>query len=339
MPATQFDVAQRAGVSQRTVSNVVNGVASVGPAVRERVLDAIRELDYRPSLAARGLRVGRSGLLQLIVPELDVPYFAELARHVVASAEEHGYALLVRQTLGSPDRERLTLDDSAGEYVEGTILSAVGPVDELLAGRTARTPVVLIGESTGRGLVDHIGIDDEAAAFAATQHLLATGRRRVAFVGADPASSLRMAALRRAGYGRALEAAGLVVNERLVIRTASYHRRDGAEAMAGLLDLDDPPDAVFAATDLLALGVLHEANRRGLAVPDRLAVMGFDGLEEGSYSSPTLSTVAPDKPAIARASVAALLDRLGALEEGGVPRPPVDVPVPFTLALRGSTAR
>lgn len=337
MPATQFDVARRAGVSQRTVSNVVNGLATVGPEVRERVMDAIRELDYRPSLAARGLRVGRSGLLQLVVPELDVAYFSELARHVVAAAEDRGYALLVRQTLGSPERERGALDDAAGEYVEGTILSAVGPVDELLAARRTRTPVVLIGEGSGRSAVDHVGIDDEAAAFAATQHLLAAGHRRVAFIGADPASSLRMAALRRDGYTRALAAAGMAVDERLVARTLSYHRPDGARAMAALLDLAEPPDAVFAATDLLALGALHEAHERGVRVPDEVAVVGFDGLEEGRYSAPTLTTVEPDKIAIARLSVDALLDRIGSLEARGEVSAPADVRVPFTLVERGST--
>jgi LacI family repressor for deo operon, udp, cdd, tsx, nupC, and nupG len=336
MPTTQSDVARRAGVSQRTVSNVVNGLSSVGPEVRERVMDAIRDLGYRPSLAARGLRVGRSGLLQLVIPELDVPYFSELARHIVAAAEERGYALLIRQTLGSIERERAALDDSAGEYVEGTILSAVGPVGDVLSTRRTRPPVVLIGEGTEERLVDHVGIDDEAAAFLATERLLATGRRRVAFIGADPTSSLRMAALRRAGYGRALAVAGVAVDEELVVATSSYHRADGAAAMARLLDLESPPDAVFAATDLLALGALHCAAERAVHVPEDVAVVGFDGIEEGKYSTPTLSTIAPDTAAIARRSVDALIDRIaaaGATDD----RPPADIRVPFAFVERRST--
>jgi DNA-binding LacI/PurR family transcriptional regulator len=333
---TQQDVARRAGVSQRTVSNVVNGLATVGEDARERVIEAIRELGYRPSLAARGLRSGRSGVLQLVVPELDVPYFAELARRVVSVAEDRGYAVLVRQTLGDRDRERDALAGAAADYAEGTILSAVNPVADLLTGRESGSPVVLIGESTGLGLVDHIGIDDAAAAFAATDHLIRSGRRRVAFIGTHPDASLRMATLRLGGYRDALLEAGLPLDPRLIVQIGSYHREDGARAMSSLLELEDPPDAVFAATDLLALGALHRAHERGVRVPQDVAVVGFDGLEEGRYSVPTLTTIAPDKGEVARLSVETLLDRIRARESSDPSAPVTDLPVPFDLVVRAS---
>lgn len=339
MTVTQSDVAQRAGVSQRTVSNVVNGLTSVSPDTIERVTHAIRELGYTPSLAARSLRVGRSGVLQLVVPELDVPYFAELARGVIKSAEDLGYAVMVRQTLGSRERERDALEGSAAEYAEGTILSAVGEIGELMAGRALRSPVVLIGERSGMGLVDHIGIDDTAAAATATNHLLESGCGRVAFVGAHPDSSLRMAALRYTGYEQALRAAGIAVDSDLVIQTGSYHRQDGEAAMAALLALDDPPDGVFCATDLLALGAMRSAYERGLRVPHDIAVVGFDGLEEGRYSIPALTTIAPDKRALAQVSVETLLARIRARENGADTAEASDSTIPFALVVRESSVR
>lgn len=337
MPVTQADIARRAGVSQRTVSNVVNGLPSVSADKLERVNAAIRELGYSPSLAARSLRVGRSGVLQLVVPELDVPYFAELARGVIKCAEDQGYAVMVRQTLGDRERERDALEGSAAEYAEGTILSAVGPVEELMANREFRAPVVLIGERTGMGVVDHIGIDDIAAAAAATAHLIESGRQRVAFIGAHPDSSLRMAALRFTGYRRALESAGLAVDPDLVMQTGSYHRRDGESAMRALLDGDHAPDAVFCATDLLALGAVRVNHEKGLRIPDDIAIVGFDGLEEGRYSVPALSTIEPDKGEIARASVETLLNRIRERDAGGDRSVVRDLQIPFSLVIRESS--
>jgi DNA-binding LacI/PurR family transcriptional regulator len=337
VPATQGDVARHAGVSQRTVSNVVNGLPSVTPDVAARVSAAIKELGYRPSLAARSLRVGRSGVLQLVVPELDVPYFAELARGIIKCAEDEGYAVMVRQTLGSRERERDALEGSAAEYADGTILSAVASVEELMSDRQSGTPVVLIGERSGMGLVDHIGIDDVAAAAAATEHLLGAGRRRVAFIGAHPDSSLRMAALRLRGYEQALQAAGIPIDPDLVVQIGSYHRQDGEVAMESLLALADPPDGVFCATDLLALGALRSAYEHGVRVPADIAVIGFDGLEDGRYSVPALSTIEPDKQEIARLCVETLLSRIRA-GEAGVASPVVrDLSIPFRLVVRESS--
>jgi len=338
VPVTQVDVARRAGVSQRTVSNVVNRLPSVSPDAFARVTEAIKELGYAPSQAARSLRLGRSGVLQLVVPEMDVPYFAELARYVIKFAEDQGYGVMVRQTLGSCEREREALEGSAAEYAEGTILSAVGSIEDLFSDGRPPSPVVLIGERSGVGLVDHIGIDDVAAAAEATRHLLSSGRGRVAFIGAHPDASLRMAALRFRGYEEALQSAGLSVDPDLVVRIGSYHRRDGEIAMASLLDLADPPDGVFCATDLLALGALRCAYERGARVPVDIALVGFDGLEEGRYSIPTLSTISPDKQELARLCVETLLGRIRARESGGSDPVPRDLPIPFALVVRESSS-
>jgi len=331
---TQADVAQLAGVSQRTVSNVVNGFPYVSAELVRRVREAIAELNYAPSHAARSLRSGRSRVIQLVVPELDVPYFAELARRVLRHAEDRGFGVMVRQTLGDRRRERESLEGSAADYAEGTILSAVGSLAEVLPAGNTHPPIVLVGEQRGFGVVDHIGIDDVAAAECATGHLVACGRRRIAFVGADPDGSLRMAEMRLRGYRQALASADIPFDDDLVVRAVSYHRRDGEIAMEALLDLDRPPDGVFCATDLLALGGLRCALRRGVDVPREMSFVGFDGLEEGEFSVPSLSTIAPDKEELARMAVETLVSRIADRAAGGDAR---DIPIPFRLVVRESS--
>ncbi|MGN6271545.1 MAG: LacI family DNA-binding transcriptional regulator [Protaetiibacter sp.] len=328
MPVTQADVAARAGVSRRTVSNVVNDFPHVSPDMRRRVQEAIEELGYTPSQIARSLRTGRSGVIQLVIPELDVPYFAELARSVAENAEARGLSVLITQTSGEVRRELAALNSETGEHAEGTILSAVAIDAEALANRTSTNPLVLVGERRLPG-VDHVGIDDVAAARVATEHLLSLGRRRVAFIGADSREQLHMAGMRRRGYLEALAAAGVEVEADLIVPTASYHRADGARAVERLLSLPEPPDAVFCATDLLAIGAMSAAHARGLELPKDLAVVGFDDLEEGRYYIPSLSSVSPDKALIASMAVDLIVDPPEA--------PQGDVILPFQLAIRGSS--
>lgn len=328
MPVTQADVAVRAGVSRRTVSNVVNDYPHVSPDVRRRVQEVIDQLGYTPSQAARSLRTGRSGVIQLVIPELDVPYFAELARSVAANAEARGLNVLITQTSGDVARELAALNSETGEHAEGTILSAVEIDAESLANRTSTNPLVLVGERRLPG-VDHVGIDDVAAARAATEHLFGIGRSRIAFIGADPREQLHMAGMRRRGYLEAIEGAGGRADADLIVPTSSYHRADGASAMQRLLELPEPPDAVFCATDLLAIGAMFAAHGRGLSIPDDLAVVGFDDLEEGRFYIPSLSSVSPDKALIASTAVDLIVEPSD--------RPQGDVLLPFELAARGST--
>jgi DNA-binding LacI/PurR family transcriptional regulator len=328
MPVTQADVAARAGVSRRTVSNVVNDFPHVSPDVRRRVREVIEELGYTPSQVARSLRTGRSGVIQLVIPELDVPYFAELARSVTQNAETRGFSVLITQTSGDVGRELAALNSETGEHAEGTILSAVAIDAEALANRTSTNPLVLVGERRLPG-IDHVGIDDVAAARAATTHLLDLGRRRVAFIGADSREQLNMAGMRRRGYLEALEAAGVEADADLIVPTDSYHRADGVRAVERLLALPEPPDALFCATDLLAIGAMFAANARGVDIPRELAVVGFDDLEEGRYYIPSLSSVSPDKALIASTAVDLIVDPPEV--------PQGDVLLPFELAVRGSS--
>ena len=327
MSANLRQVAERAGVSVRTVSNVVSGFALVAPETRERVQRVIDELGYKPNAAARHLRGGRSGLVALVLPEIASPYFGELAGLLADRAGAYAWTLLVQQTGGDAARERELLDGVRSQTVDGLIMSPWGLSPSDLTRRTDSAPLVLLGEQDSGGLLDHVAIDNVAAAADLTRHLIETGRRRIAAIGLQPHLVNGTAARRAEGYRRALAEAGLPAREVPVRR---LHRADGAAAMTGLLESD--VDAVFCFSDQLALGALHVAVASGRRVPADLAVAGFDDIEDGRFANPALTTVAPDKPAIADAALTCLADRLA--NPGAPSRRLV---VPHRLEIRAST--
>jgi DNA-binding LacI/PurR family transcriptional regulator len=332
------DVAERAGVSVKTVSNVVNGYRHVSPEMRARVQAVLDEMGYAPNLSARSLRAGRSGVVALALPELDNPYFAELAGAVVAAAAERGWTVLIDQTDGIREREQEVAGGLRHHLIDGLILSPVAlGVDDLARRTDEDIPLVLLGEKVVDGPVDHVAIDNVAAARAATEHLVALGRTRIAAIGhqEEGQSGSGVSGMRLRGWQEALAAAGLASDERLVGTVPTYRREHGAEAMAAMLDGGPAPDAVFCFNDTLALGALRALADRGIPVPDDIAVIGLDDVEDGRYSVPALSTVAPDKSGIAATAVRMLAERL---EPGGREIAPREERAAFALVARESTA-
>jgi len=305
--AGRKEVAEAAGVSVRTVGNVVSGHPHVSQDVRDRVTRAIAELGYRPSELARNLKIGRSGLVCLALPALDDPYFAELMKAFVDEGSRRGMTVVIDQAEGDPLRERLLIDRTHdGSLFDGLVISPVGLRQTDLDGIDAARPLVFLGERVFP-LFDHVMIDNRRAALEAVTHLIDTGRRRIAAIGAL-AGRAETSSLRLAGYADALAAAGIGYDPALVPVVESFTRQNGATAMEALLDLADPPDAVFCFTDPLALGALRTLALRGVRVPAQVAVVGFDDVEDGRFSTPSLSTVSPDKRHIA----AVALDRIEA---------------------------
>jgi LacI family transcriptional regulator, repressor for deo operon, udp, cdd, tsx, nupC, and nupG len=329
------DVAARAGVSIRTVSNVVNGYAPVSDEMRARVEAAVAELGYRPNLMARNLKQGRTGLIALVVPELDVPYFAELARAVVTTARRHGYTVVVDQTDGEPDREReLIMRDSGAAMFDGVILSPLALSQADLANRDATGPLVLLGERIADSAFDHVAIDNVEAARTVTEHLFDLGRIRVAAMGDQPYDTGETAQLRTRGYQQAHTARRRRADPSLVVPTLRFHFADGAAAMEQLLQHPEgPPDAVFCYNDLLALGAIRTLLTRGVRVPEDIAVAGFDDIEAGRYNTPSLTTISPDKTAIAQLAVDRLIARLG----GQAKDQAAELWAPHVLVVREST--
>lgn len=334
MPATLRDVAERAQVSVRTVSNVVSGYQHVSERMRRRVQAAIEELDYRPNPVARTLRTGRTGVLALVVPEIDVPYFAELAREVVNAAAALGYRVMIDQTGHDRERERELLTGADRTMLfDGVLFSPLVTKAELLE-MDARTsmPIVLLGEHDFDGRYDHVAIDNVQAARDATAHLIGLGRRRIAALGAQPLEDYATPQQRTAGYERALTEAGLTVRPEYLQPAAHYRRADGYDAVTTLLALPEPPDAIFCYSDLLAMGALRAVFDAGLRVPEDIAIIGVDDIEEGRYSRPTLSTVSLDTPFIAQHAVARIAARIADPDAGAV-----EVVAPHTVIPREST--
>jgi DNA-binding LacI/PurR family transcriptional regulator len=327
------EIAERAGVSLATVSNVVNGYRPVGAQTRQKVQQAIDELGYAPNLSARHLRRGRTGIIALAIPELNNPYFAELAGAAIREAAGLGYTLVMEDTAAERESELMLLDGARRQIIDGLIFSPVQITREDVLARSSATPMVLIGEGVYDVPHDHIAIDNIAASRIAVRHLAALNRCRIAFIGVRAGDHRQSAQLRLRGYQEALAGVGLPFEPELVASTAQFGRVDGLLAMRQLLALDNPPDAVFGYNDLVAIGAMRAIREAGLRIPEDIAVIGIDDIEEGRFSNPSLTTISPDKEHIARLAVQALI----ALIEGKPVSPPYDVQPPFRLVTREST--
>jgi DNA-binding LacI/PurR family transcriptional regulator len=332
--ATMKQVAARAGVSIKTVSNVANGSERVAEKTRQRVQAAIDELGFVPNATARSLRSGRSGVVALALPELDAPYFAELAQHVVAAAGARGWTVLVDATGGQVDQERLAVGGIRPQLIDGLIFSPLALLASDLPDAAAGPPTVLLGERVTDAAVDLVTVDNHAVAATAVDHLAGLGRRRIAAVGAQTTESGVTARLRLEGYRQGLARAGLPYDDGLVLEATTWHRAEGAAAARALLDAVCDVDAIVCFNDLLALGVLRGLADAGVRVPEDIAVVGVDDVEDGRYSRPSLTTVALDKAQIARTAVELLAARLDSAQDA----PPRVVVVAHRLVVRESTA-
>jgi len=333
MSATMRDVASRAGVSVKTVSNVVNGFAHIRPTTRERVEAAIDELGYRMNIAGRNLRRGRTGMIGLAIPELRVPYFAELADSCLRAAEERGLVLLIEQTGAGGEHELDVLASPQRQQTDGLLFSAVGMDPDEKAAFAVDYPLVLLGERVFDAGVDHVTMANREASRAATAHLIDRGCRRIAVIGAHEGERMGSAALRYAGYLDALAEAGIAPDPDLVGEAGRWVRATGASAMTKILSASGGDvDGVFAMNDALALGALHVLHEHGLRVPQDVRVVGFDDLDEVRYSEPPLTSIAPGREQIARVAVDRLLRRIEGEDEA-----PRTVVADFDLIQRESS--
>jgi DNA-binding LacI/PurR family transcriptional regulator len=330
--ATVKDVAARAGVSPKTVSNVINGKVFVKPETRERVESALADLEYVPNLSARGLRNGRSGVIALALPDLATAYSSEMAHFFVESAHARGWAVQIEETAFRPRREDELMSQARANLIDGLILNPIILADSAVARSSALPPVVLIGE-VEQTVTDQVWLDPIAAASDMTEYLIGRGARRIAIVGAPAQLNTATARLRTVGYRAALNAAGIPLDERLEISCASWTPRCGAESVAAFLAQGyDLPDAFFCFTDSLAIGALSALSAAGIRTPADTMVAGFDDVAEGEFASPPLTTVGFDKRAYADAALDLLTARIADRSH-----PPALVTIPHRLVLRAST--
>ena len=332
-PARIKDVAARAGVSLKTVTNVVHGRPNVGADTRARVQAAIAELDYRPSLAGRQLQSGRSNMVTLAVPRIDEPFLGALAHAMIAAATPRGLTVLIDETGGDAEHEALAASGYPGHGIDGVIFSPAAVHPKRFSALSRSTPMVLLGERLPDSTADHVAIDDVASARDVVAHLLSTGRRRIGFLGYQPTRPASVAGLRYRGYRQQMADAGCRVEDQWVIPGPRFSREEGERRARQAIHELASMDALICASDLLAIGVLRVLRQHRIRVPDDLAVTGWDNTVDGAYHSPSLTSIAPALSELAELALDALIRRIE-----GDRGPGTSATVPHRLLVRESSA-
>jgi LacI family transcriptional regulator len=308
--ATVHDVARRAGVSTSTVSHVVNNTRFVSDELRKRVLSAMHELEYTPNAAARMLSLRRSHTIGVIVSDIRNPFFASVARGVEDVAQEQGYTLVLCNSDENALRETACLNALETRAVDGVLLASAGVADEHLA-RLVRAgyPIVLVDRDLPELGAPAVLLNNEGAAYSAVWHLITRGHKRIAMLSGRAAISTTTE--RVAGYRRALNEARIEVDDRLIVSGASTSE-GGAIAANAVLDLDEPPSAIFSGNNLMSIGAVQTIVNRGLLVPDDMALVGFDDFPFpwSDAFRPRLTTVAQPTYELGRRAAELLVQRL-----------------------------
>ncbi|MEU1603135.1 LacI family DNA-binding transcriptional regulator [Micromonospora matsumotoense] len=280
-------IARLAGVSVPTVSRVINGRSDVAPQTRERVEELLTRHGYQPRSAARRTQ---SALIDLVFNDLDSPWAVEIIRGVEDVAQASGAGTVVSAIHRRTSSAKQWLDNMRTRSTEGVIFvtSMVEPPLQAEL-RRLRLPVVIVDPAgVAPQEAPTIGATNWAGSLRATQYLLGLGHRRIGFIAGPP--QLMCSRARMDGYRAALDAAGLAVDDRLV-RPGNFYHESGYTAGMHLLGLPEPPTAIFASSDQMALGVYEAVRKRGLRVPDDVSVVGFDDLPEVRWCSPPLTTI------------------------------------------------
>ncbi|MCY7474532.1 catabolite control protein A [Bacillus safensis] len=287
---TIYDVAREANVSMATVSRVVNGNPNVKPTTRKKVLEAIDRLGYRPNAVARGLASKKTTTVGVIIPDISSIFYSELARGIEDIATMYKYNIILSNSDQNTDKELHLLNTMLGKQVDGIVFMG-GNITDVHVEEFKRSPVpiVLAASVEEQAQTPSVNINYEQAIYDSVQLLVEKGHKRIAFVSgpmSEPINSVR----KLAGYKRALEEAGITFDDALVAE-GDYSYDSGIEALAHLLEQSDKPTAVIAATDEMALGVIHGAQDRGVSIPEDLEVIGFDNTRLSLMVRPQLTTV------------------------------------------------
>jgi len=292
MSTRMKDIARDLGVSVVTISKVLRNHPDVGAETRERVLARVKELDYRPNLAARSLVTGRTYLVGLVIPDLLHPFFAEIAKSLSDALRKHGYYLIISSSEEDPDLEEQEINQLLARRLDTLIIASCrSTVDLFFRIEKQQTPYVLIDRNLPGLSANFVGVDDEAAGALATQHLIDIGCKRIAHIsGPETSPGMR----RKEGYKRALVQRGLKVVEDHVVTERQGDietKQHGAEAMRQLLSLKSRPDGVFCFNDPMAMGAMNYALDQGLRVPEDIAIIGCGNLHYDDSLRVALSSI------------------------------------------------
>ena len=303
------DVARRSGVSPMTVSRVINESERVSPETRRRVEQAIAELGYVPSRLARGLSRRRTGALAVIVPDVANPFFTAVVRAAEEVARRADYRVILCDTRADLGIERDVIAELIAHRVEGIVIAPVSDASRPHLERLAkfRLPYVLV-DRTVRGVeADAVVGDSAGGAQRLVEHLISLGHRRIGLI--VETDSVSTARDRRRGYQAALETAGIAVDPTLVAE-GTVDPEGGIRGMHRLLELDDPPTAVFTVNNLVAVGAIEAVRAAGLEVPDDIALVCFDDIEYASRLYPFLTAMEQPAETFGTLGTQLLLERI-----------------------------
>ncbi|OOH87705.1 transcriptional repressor PurR [Pasteurellaceae bacterium 15-036681] len=306
--ATMKDIARIAGVSSSTVSHVVNGSRFVSEEITQKVKKVIEELNYRPSLVARSLKVKETNTIGMLVTTSSNPFFAEVVHHVERYCELHNYHLILVNTDGNSQNLQKHLERLLLKQVDGLLLMCAEPQDfDPNIMQQVNLPMVVIDWWQQPLQADIIHENSELGGYLATNALIEAGYRDIAVITGELSKPL--AANRLAGYKRSLLENNLQLHPEWIVE-AHFDYQSGIDAMTQLLKLNPRPKAVFAMSDSIAIGAYQAIWQAGLRIPDDIALIGYDNIELAQYLAPPLSTIHQPKARLAKNAVEQLLARI-----------------------------
>ncbi len=299
------DVAERAGVSIATVSRVLNKQVSVSPTTRVKVEKAIDELNYQPNYLGRNLRRAETKIILVILQNISNPFYSKVVEGIEDLGHKHGYNIMICNTDSESERERSYLDLLVNRLVDGVILMEPEIDSQELAQIGNDFPVVQCCEYKEGTDVPHISIDNVAAGYTAVNHLIKLGHTRIGMISGY--NRLLSAMQREKGYKKALEDAGIEYNQEL-IKYGSYGFTGGLRATKELLQMQNAPTAIFAISDITAIGAIRAIKEEGLRIPEDIAVVGFDNTSIASMYDPQVTTISQPRYDLGKISMEMLLE-------------------------------
>ena len=304
--ATVYTVAEHAGVSIATVSRTLAGSRKVSPATRQRVMQAIEDLNFEPNPSARRLAYMKTETIALVFPDISGPFYSTVIRGVEQEAGRHNHNVLIYGTHGKEGSGRYLRTLSS--KVDGLIIMARSiDEDSLLSLERQGVPFVLLGHSNGQLQCSTISVDNDAGAYKAAVHLLGHGHQQIGIITGPENSPDSKGRLQ--GYKRALLDAGISLQQNMVV-PGNFEYEGGQIAIHKLLEGNFPPTAILAANDEMAIGAIDAAQQRGLRVPEDLAVIGFDDIQMSALTHPPLTTVRQPMQLLGEEAVKLLFGRL-----------------------------
>lgn len=302
------DVAQVAGVSVATVSRFFNDNSAVSLKTRKKVEEAIKQLNYEPSVLARNLRKTESRLLLVLIPKISNPFYSEIINGIQDIAVNNRYNILLCETDSNPEREDIYFNLLRNKMADGIItMDPAVQVDSLIELAESH-PIIQCSEYAVESGIPYVTIDHESAAYQAVRHLIQLGHKEIALINSD--EKFLYSRKRESGYRRALEKHEIPLNKEWIVRCEELEFINGQLAMRKILGGNKRPTAVFAVSDLLAIGALKELHHVGLRVPNDVALIGFDKISFSNMTYPALTTVAQPMYEMGKISAKMLIDKI-----------------------------